>query len=232
MRKTLFTTLLLLLSALAYSQPSAGTFSIIPRLGVSLSNLTKESILIAGSEGAEVKSRYKTGMIAGIDLDYQVLPSVSVSLGAYYSDQGCKYDDYESAVTGSANTYNGYTNLRTNLGYINVPLMLNMYAASNFAVKVGVQLGFNVSGKMEYTEATFVRKDDGSTDYQRPVEHKEDINPATLDFSIPVGLSYEYMNVILDARYNIGLTNVYHGLEGFSSKNSVVTLSAAYRFKL
>ena len=69
MRKTLFTTLLLLLSALAYSQPSAGTFSIIPRLGVSLSSLTKESILIAGSEGAEVKSRYKTGMIAGVDLD-------------------------------------------------------------------------------------------------------------------------------------------------------------------
>ena len=82
MRKTLFTTLLLLLSALAYSQPSAGTFSIIPRLGVSLSNLTKESILIAGSEGAEVKSRYPPALIAGVDLYYQVLPSVSVSIGA------------------------------------------------------------------------------------------------------------------------------------------------------
>ncbi len=30
----------------------------------------------------------------------------------------------------------------------------------------------------------------------------------SLDLSVPVGISYEYMNVCLDARYNIGVTKV------------------------
>lgn len=50
-----------------------------------------------------------------------------------------------------------------------------------------------------------------------------------VDFAIPVGISYEYMNVILDARYNIGLTKVYDNIDG---KNSVFTFSAGYRFSL
>ena len=32
------------------------------------------------------------------------------------------------------------------------------------------------------------------------------------DFSIPVGISYEYMNVVIDARYNLGLSKVHKDL--------------------
>ena len=54
-----------------------------------------------------------------------------------------------------------------------------------------------------------------------------------VDFSIPVGISFEYMNVIIDARYNIGLTNVQKDfLDLKPVKNRVFMFSAAYRFQL
>lgn len=45
-------------------------------------------------------------------------------------------------------------------------------------------------------------------------------------------MSYEFSNVIIDARYNIGLTQ-FQNIDGFkSSKNSVFTFSVAYRLGL
>jgi len=50
-------------------------------------------------------------------------------------------------------------------------------------------------------------------------------------FAIPVGISYEYENVMLTARYNIGLSKVYnHDLS--DSKNKVITVSVGYKFNL
>ena len=47
--------------------------------------------------------------------------------------------------------------------------------------------------------------------------------------SIPVGLSYEFEQVVLDARYHLGLTKVS---EGFDWRNSAFTFTVGYRFGL
>lgn len=41
-----------------------------------------------------------------------------------------------------------------------------------------------------------------------------------------MGISYEYMNVVLDARYNLGLSKVHKDL---GSKNRSFTFSVGYR---
>lgn len=53
----------------------------------------------------------------------------------------------------------------------------------------------------------------------------------TVDFSIPVGLSYEFPTVpiVIDARYNWGLTKV---VDGGDSKNSVFQFTLGYKFDL
>ena len=71
-------------------------------------------------------------------------------------------------------------------------------------MKAGVQPGFMVA------------KDDA-----------ENVN--TFDFSVPVGISYEYMNICLDARYNIGCTKVDKDVKGC---NSVFQITLGYKFKL
>ena len=51
----------------------------------------------------------------------------------------------------------------------------------------------------------------------------------TVDLSIPVGLSYQYENFVIDGRYNWGLTKVY---DGDDAKNSVFQITVGYKFSL
>ena len=51
----------------------------------------------------------------------------------------------------------------------------------------------------------------------------------TFDFAIPVGMSYEFNNFVLDARYNIGVTKVPKYGDGYTN---VLQLTIGYKFKL
>lgn len=100
------------------------------------------------------------------------------------------------------NKHNDYT---WNPGYLNIPITLNYYVAKGFALKAGLQPGFMVS------------KDDA-----------KEVN--TFDLAVPVGMSYEFDNIVLDARYNIGVTKVpKHGPDGYTN---VLQFTIGYKFKL
>lgn len=214
-------------------QPKQGTFSIILHIGVSLANLPGDDIYVDGN--MPFSSRYKAGFAGGVDLDYQALPNLSVSIGAYYSQQGCNYRNSSVETDAEGNIVIngvGYSNWSTQLDYINVPLMLNAYIAPGVAVKAGVQMGFALSGKMKYTEMRYSQNKDGEYNYETPEDKEVKLGDGlkNMTVAIPVGLSYEFSNVILDARYNIGLTKVQKIYE--SPKNRVFMFSAAYRFAL
>ena len=66
----------------------------------------------------------------------------------------------------------------------------------------------------------------------------EYINPYTkaledavkgFELSIPVGLSYEISDFVIDARYNFGVTKV---ADGDDCKNSVFQFTVGYKFAL
>lgn len=107
----------------------------------------------------------------------------------------------------------------TKLDYINVPIMANVYVVKGLAVKLGIQPGFKVSSTVKTDLNTSI----GSTTGSR------DIKAQSVDFSIPVGVSYEYSNFQLDARYNLGLTKVF---ENGKDKNSVFQITLGYKFDL
>ena len=81
---------------------------------------------------------------------------------------------------------NGMPDLK--LEYINVPVLANYYVAPGFAIKAGVQAGFMTKAKSDGADL------------------KELYNK--VDFSIPVGISYEFSDFVIDARYNFGLSTV------------------------
>ena len=103
--------------------------------------------------------------------------------------------------------------------YINIPILANYYVAPGLAINAVVQPGFLMSCKM----------DDGEGD----VDAKDFAEK--FDLSIPVGVSYEISDFVIDARYNFGLTNVwkddYKKLLG-DAKNSVISLTVGYKFGL
>ena len=112
--------------------------------------------------------------------------------------------------------------LKIDLGYINVPIVANYYIFKGLAVKAGVQFAFMTNAKYTYTVET------GNTETTQDIDIKD--NCKTFDFSIPVGVSYEFDNhIVIDARYNIGVTKVF---EGSTNHNSVLLATVGYKFRL
>ena len=58
-----------------------------------------------------------------------------------------------------------------------------------------------------------------------------DADIPSLDFAIPFGLSYEFNHIVLDARYNLGLTKAISVL-GESTKHSVFQITIGYKLNL
>lgn len=98
------------------------------------------------------------------------------------------------------------------LDYVNIPIMANSYLAPGLAVKIGVQPGFKVRENWE--NSVLAIKGDAMESF---------------DLSVPVGVSYEFSNVVLDARYNWGVTNVFKSDEA-KAHNSVFQVTLGYRF--
>lgn len=101
------------------------------------------------------------------------------------------------------------------LDYINVPILANVYVTKGLAIKLGIQPGFNVN-------SSWKMKSNGTS-----VE--SDVDVKTVDFSIPVGASYEYQNFVFDARYNFGLTKI---TDNSDAKNTVFQFTVGYKFAL
>ncbi len=159
----------------------------------------KVGMTIADLSGDNVKLDSKVGFIGGAELEYQATDLVSISAGAVYSMQGAKVGD-----------------LKCNLDYINVPILANVYVAKGLAVKLGAQVGFNVNSEFKY---------DTGIAGNYPLNFKAN----TVDFSIPVGISYEYQNFVIDGRYNLGVTKV---AKDWDAKNSVFQVTLGYKFAL
>ena len=242
MKKNIAIVMMLLLSAIGAmaqgEENAVGRFSVIPRIGVAITNLSDNSIYLTTENGREVKSKNQTGFLGGLDVEYRATDYLSVSLGACYVRQGARWGDYEMAENGNVvnngiKKYTGVKNHHLNLDYVQIPLMLKAYVAPQFAIMAGAQVGFLCGDGKMLSEETKLEKDNktGSTLYKESREVESIYAAKKVNVSIPVGLSYEYMNVILDARYHIGLTKVNKEDAG-DSKNKVFTFTIGYRFAL
>lgn len=151
------------------------------------------------SDGADPRF----GVAAGVEAEYQATDIFGISAGVLYSMQGNKFEERGITTTNKVD-------------YINIPILANVYVVNGLAVKVGVQPGFKVND--EYKIGNGDHSISGNVDKAK-----------SFDFSIPVGLSYEFSNVVLDARYNFGCTKVFDGAD---CRNSVFQITLGYKFDL
>lgn len=192
MKKLILTAVVMLASVASYAQHAVGSFTLQPKIGMNIADLTK-------ADDSEVR----IGLAAGAEFEYQATDIVSVSFGALYSMQGCKGDMYGADGT-------------IKLDYINVPILANVYVAKGFAVKLGLQPGFKVNSEVTLKESGT----SGPADLD---------GVKSVDLSIPVGVSYEYNNFVLDGRYNFGVTK---WSDNAVSKHSVFQITLGYKFDL
>ena len=215
------------ISLASFAQSKAGTWSVIPHVGVSIASLTHQSggIEVGDNQSQELKPQARPGFTGGVDVMYQASDNVGLSLGLSYVQAGCKYKDVDD---------NGVTwhDHYDRMDYISVPLVAHSYIAPGLSINVGVAPSFLIYGNYHAGMQTYDLDADGHrTNVQEGVidiDTKKGLRNFTL--SIPVGISYEYENVVLDARYNVGMLNVYkHGL---TARNKVFEVSVGYKFDL
>ena len=146
---------------------------------------------------------FKAGFVGGVEAEYHVSKLFGLSAGVLYSMEGFKVKDSDA---------------KCNMDYVNIPILANFYVVKGLALKAGIQPAFNVSAKF---------KNDGNSADFKDVIGKD---AESFNFSVPVGISYEYAGFCLDARYNIGATKLVDVDD--AAKSSVFQLTLGYKFKL
>ena len=153
-------------------------------------------------------AKMKLNIAYGVEFEHYVTDQFSVAGGVLFTNQGTKYSDDNS-------TFNNY--------YGAVPLTANYYVLPGLALKAGLQPAFRVKTNMKVNGQTY--------DFDKVMDYlfeDKDVKMNKFDLSIPVGLSYEYNGLTLDARYNFGVTKLYSGVDD-AIRNRVFTITLGYK---
>ena len=212
MKKIILFLVMMAVTMTAQAQYEEGDLTIQPRVGVTFST-------ISGSDLLSDDAKMKTNMTYGFELEYFLMDKLSVAGGLLFTNQGYKFDYYESVdVTNTNKITAKFDNY-----YATVPITINYYLIEGLAIKAGVQPSFRVKTKL--------KTDDRKMDLDEALDFlfpNQEVTMNKFDLSIPVGFSYEYNKIVFDARYNFGLIKLFKGID-VSSRNSLITLTLGYK---
>jgi hypothetical protein len=108
-----------------------------------------------------------------------------------------------------------YGSTKYNLDYLNVPVQFQYMFDNGFRLQAGPQVGFLISAK--------------SKENNNVTDNKSDLQP--IDFGVSIGASYIFppTGFGIDARYNLGLSNINKN-SSINSTNRGIQLSWFYIF--
>lgn len=218
----------------ANAQFEPGTLSIQPKLGGTISWLSNTPNMPLGDVDGrkiELKKSPIVGGLIGAEAEYQLTNIFSVAAGLNFSMQGSGWKDYDEKI---GDVKFDIKDNKMNLYYINVPVVANVYLFKGFAVKAGVQVGFLV--KANYEVSATVKDESTKETVTTKIDRSFTSDCKKVDVAIPMGVSYQVptIPIVIDARYNLGLTKVNkESEEGYKDvKNNVIQLTVGYKFAL
>ncbi len=179
--------------------------------------------MMVGDDMEDLSARI--GCVVGFTSEYKINNTLSLGVDVLYSQQGSRYECVYEWIS-----YSNYEYLNYNAAYINIPIVANVYILNDLAFKVGLQPGFLLSAK--YKDYSY--SDNFGSEYYSDIDIEPMCN--TFDIAVPIGLSYNINNnMTIDARYNIGLTNVLRksvsdNLYDTKIRNDVFQLTLGLRF--
>lgn len=240
--KKIFVIILMFAAVLnANAQENKKRWSVIPRLGLNLSNLDDMDLFYDFDK--KQKPSRTADVMAGAEFEYRLHPALSVGVGALYSRQGCHYKSYSVTYsTDQPNTQHveGVDNNNIRLQYINIPVTGSWHISESFALKLGVQCGVFLAGNWTNDITTMdVTKDEVQNATTMHADDDLEWMCAKTVWSMPLGVQFEYCNVLVDISYAIPLTGFAKEIvipgatkpEKMSKgRNQVLSFSVGYRF--
>jgi len=219
MKKMMMIVAMAVCSLAANAQNEVGQLTLQPKIGINLAWLSDTEV---PTSATDTESGKVMGDFAlGVEAEYGLTEKFSVAAGILYSRQGTNFGEYKLYGGPGGSVSSGWDKYEDNLGYLNIPIVANYYFAKGWAVKAGIQPGFLLSAK--------VKRDGLGLTPNLDEDIKSDLK--TFDLSIPLGISYETNNFVIDGRYNLGLTKVNKDGDN-SVKNNVIQFTFGYKFTL
>ena len=149
---------------------------------------------------------------AGLLMEYKFNPHFAIAPEVVFAAQGGK-------VTRTVDLVKSDCTYHTN--YINVPVMLKYYVSPAFSIDFGPQVGFNVYSKMT------AKGKAGNAEAKWTDDLKD--GTKSVDFGLGLGGTYNLTdNAFVQARYTMGLTNVFKG-DG-DCKNGNIQIAFGMKF--
>jgi hypothetical protein len=178
---------------------------------------------------AQGNKKFKAGVKAGLNLAntrYQT-ETEDEKLGSRTAFHGGIFGQYHFSKTIGINadlvfSSEGYTQTETNyettlaLNYINLPILFRYMHSSGIFAQTGPQVGMLMSAKSTTTSSGT----ETETDVKK--RHK------STNFSWGTGIGYTYKKFGIEARYNLGLTNVFSIGNEYKYTPSTVQVSLSF----
>ena len=199
MKKMMMAIAMMVFAISASAQREPGTFTIQPKVGYNFS--------IIANDDKNVDMKGRSGIAAGVEVEYQLKKWFSLSAGAIYSQDGGKVKLKDQSIEQEGH-----------LDYIHVPVLANFYVWKGLALKVGLQPGFKVHEKYSCDNIAAI-----------PEKFQLGDKAETFDLRLPIGISYDFGGLNVELRINGG------AVKTFSNKdyvNGSLMLSAGYKFAL
>lgn len=180
---------------------------------VEAQQVSKEKFINIGIKGGlniyniinddNVSYNSKAGLHAGLIGHIHFTRQIALQPELLYSAQGAQYD-----IAG--------VNTKINLAYINVPLMVQYMFDNGFRLQAGPQIGFLVNAKSKINNTTYDIKN----------------NFKTADIALGIGVGYvePSSGLGIDARYNVGLTDISENT-AYKSTNRGFQIGLFYLFQ-
>lgn len=203
MKKIIVTLVAAIMATGAFAQIKVGV-----RAGGNLSTI---SGMVSGENNldwgnlatANASQAMKLGVNLGAYAEYMILPLVGIQVEANFSMQGVSTE-----ASAGSNALGGSIESTTthSVNYVNVPILAKVHFMSLRAF-AGPQLGFSLG----YNTTTETVIGDNTNTQKATLE---DDNYNSFDLSFVVGAQYKLTNNLgIDARYNIGLSNVFPAIK-------------------
>ena len=226
MKKLLFVLSLFFLSLTIQAQVDS-YWRLYPKIGFTLAKFPNDKFYSGDRELSDYTARYKQGMTGGLEIAYEH-GVASFTAGVMYSNRGTKYNDYTYEDAGLIEKVSG---IQYTLHYLEIPLMTGYEIYEGLKIKAGIQPGFLLKAKSMKSKITSEKQKDGQAKVIATEETDRDASDMfkKFDFSIPVGISYEFSNVVIDARYVFGVTE---NSDLIKARNGGFTFTVGYGLDL
>ncbi len=155
----------------------------------------------------DISTDSRTGFHAGAFATIK-LSKLAIQPELIYSAQGADLD-----------FGGGFGELESRFNYLNIPILLKLYLLAGLNLQLGPQFGFLLSGDQEFVDEFGEIIDGDASDF---------INGSDVSLGIGAGWDLPF-GLTVDARYNLGLSDVNDVSGGDEVRNQVFQVSLGYR---